>query len=70
MSADTQNYPMISDEEYKIALRSYKHLNEEQQNPSKEEVEKNIAYNLENGIEAAKKKLRGTNKTPKKKKRK
>ena len=67
MSAETQITPTISAEEYQRALRNYRHLAEK---PSKIEVEKNIAYNLENGIEATEQKPRGTNKTPKKKKRK
>ena len=69
MSADTQITPTISAEQYQRALKNYKHLAAEQQ-PSKTEVEKNIAYNLANGIEAGEEKKRGTNKTPNKKKRK
>ncbi len=68
MSADTSKRIEISDEEYKnIVKKHYGYLMEK---PSKIEVEKNIAYNLENGIEAGEQKSRGTNKTPKKKKRK
>jgi hypothetical protein len=68
MSADTQITPKISDEEYRsIVKKHYSYLTEK---PSKIEVEKNIAYNLANGVEAGEEKPRGTNRTPKKKKRK
>jgi len=67
MSADTQNQIEISEDEYyAILTKYYKGLDK----PSKIEVEKNIQYNIENGIMAGQEKPRGLNKIPKKKKRK
>lgn len=67
MSADTQTIE-ITEEEYKaIVKKHYSYLTEK---PTKAEVEKNIAYNIENGIATAEPKPRGNNLTPKKKKRK
>lgn len=69
MSADTQKYEITDDVYYDVLNKHYKHLIELEK-PSKIEVEKNIQYNFENGIEAGEQKTRGTNKIPKKKKRK
>jgi hypothetical protein len=45
-------------------------MNKSKEMLDQEEINRNMAYNLEHGIEASPKKPRGSNLTPKKKKRK
>lgn len=63
-----ENKIKISVEKYnEIITKHYKNIHDTEK-PSKIEVEKNIQYNIENGIEDSQNKKRGSNKTPKKKK--